>query len=69
MAQLALNDKKSDTTMYIPFFANYGRNLNLFLELLDAPKTQRALENVNELKRVHIQLSVNILFQNQKTAK
>ena len=64
MVQLALNDKKSDTIIYIPFFANYSKNPNLFLELLDVPKTQRALENVNELKKVHIQLSANISFQN-----
>ena len=64
MAQLALNDKKSDTTMYIPFFVNYSKNPNLFLEPLDAPRTQRALENIDELKKVHIQLSANILFQN-----
>ena len=38
MAQLAMNDKRSDTINYTPFFANYGRNLNLFLGPISTPK-------------------------------
>ena len=38
MAQLVINDKRLDTTNYIPFFANYGRNPNLFLGPISIPK-------------------------------
>ena len=69
MAQLVINDKRSDTTNHTPFFANHGRNPNLFLEPINAPKIQRALQNVKELKKVHTRLSANISLQNQKTAE
>ena len=60
MAQLALNDKVSDTTKYIPFFANFGKNLNLFLERREGPNTQQILKDISDIKLIHQRLSANI---------
>jgi len=53
MAQLALNDKRSDTTKLSPFFANYGRHANLFLEPREGSRAERATVVASNMKRLH----------------
>lgn len=53
MAQLALNNNVSETTKESPFFANFGRDPNLFMEPRLGPQSDRALENSRALKAVH----------------
>ena len=60
MAQLALNDKISNTIKYIPFFANFGKNPNLFLDRREGPNTQQVLKNISNIKLIYQRLSANI---------
>ena len=53
MAQLALNDKVSDTIKYTPFFANFRKNSNLFLERREGPNTQQALKDILDIKLIY----------------
>ena len=60
VAQLAHNDKESDTTKYTPFFVNYGKNPNLFREPLPGPEAQKAIIEVEGMKDLHNKLIINI---------
>ena len=60
MAQLALNDKISDTTKYTPFFANFGKNANLFLNQREGLNAQRVLRDIADMKLIYQRLSANI---------
>ena len=60
MAQLALNDKILNITGYTPFFANFGKNPNLFLNRRNGPNTQQALRDVSDIKLIYKRLSANI---------
>jgi len=53
MAQLALNDKRSDITGLSPFFTNYGRHANLFLEPREGSRAERATVVASDMKRLH----------------
>jgi len=53
MAQIAINNNASDTTQVTPFYANFGKNPNLFMEALTWPQTDRALQSSADLKTVH----------------
>ena len=66
MAQLAYNDKLSQTTGLTPFFANYGKNLNSFLQPREGPNTEKALVKAKELKQVYNQLTETIKETNEK---
>lgn len=57
MAQLALNAKVSDTTKVTPFFANFGREPNLFGEPKNRVTAQLAQERVETLKKVQENIS------------
>lgn len=65
MAQLALNAKVSDTTKETPFFANFGKNPNLFGDERNHRSAQAAMERVETLKRVH----GNITSMQERSAK
>lgn len=58
MAQLALNAKVSDTTKVTPFFANYGREPNLFEIERKNMSAQSAIERVETLKRIHENIKI-----------
>jgi hypothetical protein len=53
MTQLALNAKVSNTTKVTSFFANYGKELNLFEEKRMHLLAQLVIERIKTLKRVH----------------
>jgi hypothetical protein len=53
IAQLALNNYASETIGISPFFANYGKNLDLHLELRDSVKAELAIANAAEMKKLH----------------
>jgi len=53
MTQLALNAKVSNTTKVTSFFANYGKEPNLFGEKRTHLLAQLAIERIETLKRVH----------------
>ena len=55
-----MNDKISDTIKYIPFFANFGKNLNLFLDRREGPNAQQALKNILNIKLIYQRLSAKI---------
>ena len=66
MAQLAYNDKLSQTIGLTPFFANYGKNPNSFLQPREGPNAEKALVKAEELKKVHNQLTETIKETNEK---
>ena len=66
MAQLVYNDKLSQITGLTPFFTNYGKNLNSFLQPRKGPNTEKALVKAKELKKVHNQLTKTIKETNKK---
>ena len=53
MAQLVLNDKISDTTKYILFFTNFGKNPNLFLNRREELNTQQALKDILDIRLIY----------------
>ena len=53
MAQLALNDKMSDITKYTPFFANFGKNPNLFLDRREGLNAQKVLKDISDMKSIY----------------
>jgi len=53
IAQLALNDKGSEIIGLSPFFVNYGRHANLFLEPRSGSRAERATVLTSDMKRLH----------------
>lgn len=68
MAQLALNNQRSDTTRTTPFFSNFGRNPNLFGEPSSHPQAERAMIATENLKDLHKELENRILDSQQAIA-
>jgi len=67
IAQLALNDKRSDITGLSPFFTNYGRHANLFLEPREGSRAERATVVASDMKRLHSDMQQTISEVNTKT--
>jgi transposase InsO family protein len=53
MAQMAYNDKRSEATGQTPYFANHGRNPNLFQRTLPSPRAEAAIKSAEEMKEVY----------------
>jgi hypothetical protein len=53
MTQLALNAKISDTTKMTPFFANFGKESNLFSRERNHLTAQSIIEKIATLKKIH----------------
>ena len=51
MTQLALNNNASETTKESPFFLNYGKTPNLFMESRTSVKADRAIVMAGELQQ------------------
>lgn len=56
MAQMAYNNKTSESTGQTPFYANHGRHPNLFTRTLPSIKTEAATATAEELKKTHEEL-------------
>jgi len=65
MAQLALNAKVLDTTKVTLFFANFGKESNLFGRERNHLAAQSIIERIATLKKVHD----NITLMQIKSAK
>jgi hypothetical protein len=66
MAQMAYNNKASEATGQILYFANYGKYLNLFERTLPSPKAEAAIKSAEEMKKIHGEMSSKLLHaQNQ----
>jgi hypothetical protein len=66
MAQMAYNDKRSEATGQTPYFANHGRNPNLFQRILLSPKAEAAIKSAEEMKTIYKDMSERTLYaQNQ----
>jgi hypothetical protein len=61
MAQMAYNDKRSEATGQTPYFANHGRNPNLFQRTLPSPKAEAAIKLAEEMKTIHKDMSERTL--------
>jgi transposase InsO family protein len=61
MAQMAYNDKKSEATGKTPYFANHGRNPNLFQRTLPSPRAEAAIKSAEEMKEVYETIHNNML--------
>jgi len=70
MAQLTLNAKVLNTTKVTSFFANYGKELNLFKEERKHLLAQLAIERVATLKKIYDNISKMqeklVNYQNEK---
>jgi hypothetical protein len=53
MAQLAYNNKKSESTGQTPYYANHGTHLYLFKRIFLGPKLAAALATVDKMKKIH----------------
>ena len=53
MAQVAINNNASEITHVTPFYANFGKDPNLFMEALTGPQTDRALQSSADLHDIH----------------
>lgn len=60
MAQLAYNNKLSESTGKTPFFANHGRHPNLVERTLPGPKAEKALVNVQDMKKTYDEMRQRI---------
>ena len=66
MAQLAYNDKLSQIIGLTPFFTNYGKNPNSFLQPRKGLNAEKALVKAKELKKIYNQLTETIKETNKK---
>ena len=66
IAQLAYNNKRSDTTRLTPFFANFGKNANSFLHPREGPNAEKALVKASEIKGLHSEMQQTIQQSNNK---
>jgi transposase InsO family protein len=60
MAQLAHNNKLSESTGKTPFFANHGRHPHLFERTLPGAKAEAALVTAEELRETHKEMRKRI---------
>jgi len=60
IAQLTLNNLRNELIGHTPFFANYGRHPNLFLEPRNHLNAQKALLASEDMRKVHNKLRVQI---------
>ena len=60
IAQMAYNNKLSESTGQTPFYANHGRHPNLFTRTFPTQKTEAAIATADELKTVHESLKATL---------
>lgn len=60
MAQVAYNNKKSETTGVTPFYAYHGKHPNLFERNFPNTKAEAALRSVQEMQELHQKMRENM---------
>jgi hypothetical protein len=68
MAQVALNNAYTESTGTSPFFANFGKDPNLFMKPYDSPELDAAMIAANQLKDIHNACGDQIKNTQKKTA-
>jgi hypothetical protein len=53
IAQMAYNNKRSEAIGQTPYFANHGRNPNLFQRTLPSLRAEAAIKSAEEMKEVY----------------
>ena len=70
MTQLILNFKQSETTKITSFFANFGKDFNLFELSRENKSAQSIIERINTLKKIHQNITAmqdtSTKYQNKK---
>ena len=69
MAQIAYNNKVSESTGKTPFFANHGRHPNLFERTLPGPKAEKALANTANMKATYDEMRQKISAAHDNSAR
>ena len=68
-AQLALNNNVSETTKVSPFFANFGKEPNLFMDPRPNPQAEKAIVATNEMKKLHDMLRSRVTQTQDRVAR
>jgi len=68
MAQVALNNAYTDSTGTSPFFANFGKDPNLFMKPYENPELDAAMIAVTQLKDIHNACGDQIKAAQKRTA-
>ena len=66
ITQLAYNNKKSDTTKLIPFFANYSKYLELFHAPKPKPNIYKTMVTISDMTKLHEEMANAIIYNNNK---
>jgi hypothetical protein len=69
MAQLAINNHVSETTKSTPFFANFGKDPQMFRDTRPNPNAEAAQTKVNHLRKLHGELSDHIKLSQSRVTK
>ncbi len=69
IAQLVYNDKRLDITRLSPFFTNYGRHVNLFLDPRQGLDTEKALVLTSNIKSLYKDMQYKISEANTTIEK
>jgi hypothetical protein len=69
MAELSYNNLLSTVTGTTPFYANYGRNPNMFEPKLPNPKSELAIKTTQDLQALHEQIKERIEFAQLRMEK
>jgi hypothetical protein len=68
IAQVALNNAYTESTGTSPFFANFGKDPNLFIKPYNNPELDAAIVTANQLKDIHEACRNQIKNAQKKTA-
>jgi hypothetical protein len=68
MAQVALNNAYTESTSTSPFFANFGKDPNLFMKPYDSTELDAVMIAVHQLKDIHNACREQIKNAQKKTA-
>ena len=69
VAQLAINDHRSDSTKVSPFFANFGKHANINMEARPSPNADLAIAQDERLRDIHQLVKRNLLDTSNRMTK
>jgi hypothetical protein len=61
MAQIAYNNKSLEAMGKTPYFANYGKHLNLFKRTLPSLRAEAVMKSAEEMKKIYKEISKKLL--------